>query len=387
MQAIGAKQAASTVKRASSQRDRDPSGREHWRSSADRLWTRAVRCVPDVASLAKPKTHVRLVQAQGSAGQRYAEAVTADRLEGLLTQESGIRHHFRGQEPIGRNPDRKRFYAKYRFAREVTTAGADDGQAPQSVVLFVKRGPGVSRPELEQFLNGLHNRNFCAPKFLWHFRVAGVRVGTWEFVEGASPCFSEREPGDILRVIEAVAGINAVPESALRGLAVPLQVPYVHPVAQRAAAIMAAAMRDDGDSLRGASAELEGFAKIENRLIARYHALPHRGLTHNDIRPANLFVRSGDDRIVVADWNSARIGVPGASLRFLAPWSASVRTELAEQYVRCMAQLGVKLALADVLFAISATHLFKALHDAVNSADPGKLRVTLRHAARLVDAE
>jgi thiamine kinase-like enzyme len=253
--------------------------------------------------------------------------------------------------------------------------------------LFVKRGPGVSRPELEQFLNGLASKHFSAPKFLWHFRVAGVRVGAWEFVEGRSPSFSESAPGDISRVIEAVAGVSSVPESAVRHLGVPLRIPYVHPVAERAAAAMSTALREDSAIQREVAADLADFAQVEGGLITRYHTLPHRCLTHNDIKPANLLIRSGDERLVIADWNSARVGVPGASLRFLATWSPDVQTKVAEHYVEHMGRLGVRLAVADVLFAMIATYVFKGLHEAVDAADVRKLRATLDRAARLAEAD
>lgn len=319
----------------------------------------------------------------GIAAGRDEDSVIAARLERLLARRFGVPFSYAGHEELGRNADRGRFYARYAFRPARPTAALPE---PVPATFFVKRGPGVLRPALENFLDKQTSALFSTPRFFGHFDLGRSQVGVWEHVSGRQPGF-RRGDTDLQRVVEAVAGINALPDADLTAIAgVARETLWVEPGAARLEALIRELTAGDPALADPMLRRVAAFARLEDRLLQRFRSMENRFLTHNDMRPANLIIRPDDARVVVVDWTSARISAPGAGLRFLAWVDEESRTALAAHYVQCMRGLGHGLALDDVLFAIKAIHTFRALSTLAATRDLGKIRMGLPDLQRFAAA-
>ncbi len=309
---------------------------------------------------------------------REIEVLVEDRLEELVSHRFSGPFVCTGHTILAEDPDRQRIYSRYEFSR----SGDLEGQSTdprQSHSFFVKQGPKVVRPGLEEFLNEVQSPFFDTPFFWGCFSVGGrVRVGAWEYVSGRQPAFGRDFTDDLARVIRAVAAINAVEPGAVKQVQGLRAInPGVEPVAARMDAVATQLLCENQLEASRALEQIETFARQEGRLLARIEALGKPFLTHHDIKAANLVIRAEDSPIVVLDWTSARISAPGLGLRLLFHDAASLESTT-RFYIQCMRQLGHTLALADVLFAIVASKVFRAFCIGIAQRDLGRIHEGFR---------
>jgi aminoglycoside phosphotransferase (APT) family kinase protein len=191
------------------------------------------------------------------------------------------------------------------------------------------------------------------------------------------------------RVIQAVAGINAVDDAHLRQIKdLRVMTPGVAPIAAGVEAVARQLLADRREESTEVLEQIEAFARAEDRLLARFESLGNRFLTHHDVKPENLIIRAADAPVVVLDWTSARISAPGTGLRLLAGSDQRFLAEVAAHYVECMRRLGHPLALADVIFAVNAHRVFRAFSRGVQKENLNSIREGLRLAqsCRLLEA-
>lgn len=348
-----------------------------------RIAARKLRWVLSAFILAKPRNLLRFLRLKYSIRERYAEILLTTRLEKSLEKQLGGRFRYQRHEQIGRNAISTRRYEKYEFSCNGVRAIGFEASQSRTSTLFVKHGRHIARPGLERFLNEHTNPFFYTPRFFGCINIAGNHVGAWEYVAGRSPQFHPREIEEMRRIVRALASINAIPVDDLKQVQdLPVVTPWVEPVAARMAALVRRRLRDDSAAAATMLRQVDLFARMEDKLVARFDSLGNRFLTHNDVKPENVIIRPGDAPPVIIDWTSARISAPGVSLRFLARWDEESRTAIAADYVEIMGKLGHALALDDVLFAIEAHHAFKSFSAGLASEDLTRINHGLKQMRR-----
>jgi hypothetical protein len=331
-------------------------------------------------ALSRPRTYLRLLRGEGPLRTRYEDAVTAHCLEGLVSRELGLPVKCSGCETVGRNPKSGRAYARY----TVLSAGAaaSGSHAGDGIHLFVKRGDTVGKYGLEKYLSQKSGENFYIPRFYGRFHVNGANVAVWEFIVGKRIDFAPSGCADVMKVVDGLAAVAAFPYDEVVRTGVSVGISWLRPHAQELELLIRnvpSPVADSCDLLR----RTERLAALEDRILARFDELGPRYLAHNDIGSRNLLLRPEDDRIAIVDWSSARLSVPGASLRSIATWPESARHAIAARYVDRMMQSGRRTATADVLLAADGTMMFRLLAQAVSSGGLQAARKGLALAERL----
>ncbi|MDQ2762028.1 MAG: aminoglycoside phosphotransferase family protein [Pseudomonadota bacterium] len=120
----------------------------------------------------------------------------------------------------------------------------------------------------------------------------------------------------------------------------------------------------------------ERLAELECVALERLAALGGY-LTHTDYRAGNVFLRVGE-KPVIFDWDSASLGPPGATLRFMARLPASEQERVVDLYCAHLEAKGFRFHPADVMFAMRSAAVFHALAHAARfsaASDPVAERI------------
>jgi hypothetical protein len=357
-----------------------PAGRPLHKRIKRQLWHRT----PPFGALVRPKNYARFFALKGPLRKRYEEVLIADSLEALVSRQLGLPVRCCGHRFVGRNPKSGRSYGRYSLRlcdADQPPSAADSGKNAE-IQLFVKRGEKVGRLAFEDYLSRQHSPHFHTPRFYGRFRANGTHFGVWEFIAGRKPRFSSTSREDTLRVVEAFAGVSALPYDEVVRTGTRVGTPWVEPAAERVEALVRAchpATIEKSEVMK----QVESFAALEGRILARFDGLGHRYLAHNDAHSGNLILRPEDRRVVIVDWTSARLSAPGASLREIARWPESARDDVAANYVDWMSRFGHRLALADVLFVATGTMMFHSLALALSTRDLRQVRQALALGERL----
>ena len=254
----------------------------------------------------------------------------------------------------------------HRVRRYVKHVLHRDGSSGEPIVVFVKSGlrRSLFYESLQGFLSGLELAEFRVPTFFGMLRLGSsgskTILGVWEYipVEGRLP--DAREWGGAREaVVLAAAAMTAISEDLRR--AVPNirdNIEFVRPLAQTAEEALANYARRGFDlaSLRPGMAKL---AKFEAGALERLSSLGDY-FTHNDYRRANMFLNPGK-KPVIFDWDSASLGPPGATLRFMARLPKPEQREAAELYCTRLRTRGLRFRPKDVLFSMRAVEVCHAL--------------------------
>jgi hypothetical protein len=330
--------------------------------------------------LSRPRTYLRLLRGEGSLRERYEDALTEHGLERLVSHELGCPLKCSGHQEIGRNPKSGRSYARYTV---VPADGAvSKSHASGGIDLFVKRGDTVAKYGLEKYLTRKRGEDFYVPAFYGRFRVNGTNVAVWEFVAGRRIHFAPPCGANIMKAVDGLAAVAALPYDEVVRTGVSVGMSWLRPHAEELELLVRSVrptLADAPDLLR----RTESLAALEGRILARFDEFGHAYLAHNDIGSRNLLLRPEDDRVAIIDWASARLSVPGASLRPIATWPEPARNAIAARFVDQMMQFGRRTAIADVLLAADGTMLFRLLAQAVSSGGLQAARKGLALAARL----
>ena len=242
------------------------------------------------------------------------------------------------------------------------------------LVVFVKSGLNVVCSPLDTILNETNRPGFRAPYFFGSYEASGLRVGVWEFVEGARVRFEDLSLETQIRLVKAVAAVNALPVKD----GIPVKTKWAStPLAWYQGAFRKMTVDDQErwrPVLEATAQLLDDDRKISDRLLS----FGEDRLTHNDINPNNVFTPEGRD-VVIFDWEAAMLSVPGADLRFLTRMEA--RDVLLSCYVQQMAEFAIKLDTEAVRSAYELVEAFRLIHKGWANRNMGAVRRGLATAA------
>ncbi|MCW5735833.1 MAG: phosphotransferase [Enhydrobacter sp.] len=258
----------------------------------------------------------------------------------IKSSRTHTRHHFELSRP---NPDFDgRAYCQPSMAQS--------GQ----LTVFLKAGSNVVCSPVERIINEEKVQRFSSPYFFGSLETHGLRVGVWEFVDGARTPFEALPLEAQLQLVRSIAGVNSIS----REDCAPVGTKWILTPLQRYEKIyrkMDAIEQDEWQSLLQGTREVLHNHEV---LIDRMQSMGEVYLTHNDINPNNVFVGEGGD-VVILDWEAATRSAPGADLRFL--WRMETREALLACYIEQMGKFGIHLKVEDVQAAYEIVEGFRMI--------------------------
>lgn len=317
--------------------------------------------------------------------QSHAAAVGGDAHEPvgeLISEGLGYPVCFLGSETdkkitaLGRTKP----YANYMFQKE--------GDPHTKTTVFVKpfraRGLESHFDKLFSFLSVVDIPEFITPKYFGMVSIYNgedaIKLEVWEYMTDMAPFNADRARADQAwlradqawlgareRVALAAAAMAALTDDVRRHVPdLRVGIKFVRPSAEIVdeAMINYARRGLDVAPLQGAAARLVGLEAAALERLASLGAY----FTHNDYRRGNLAL-SRDDKLVVFDWESASLAPPGAALRVMAHLTQAEQSAVVALYCGRLAASGLSLSPQDVLFAMRAVAIFKAISSAARRSE------------------
>lgn len=215
----------------------------------------------------------------------------------------------------------------------------------------------------------------AVPRYIgsvWDWRS---RAFVWRYFPGTSyRQFGKVPRAAIDRLGVAVARIELA-------VAPPRRAPvgWVRPAAARLRALLGT------DGLAFGEAEVALIARHEEDAIAFMRSRPSRVLVHNDLKAPNVLF--SEDDLCIVDWESARPGPFGASLRVFARSAPAVQQRLVRSYVATLKAHGAEIEAAEILRTLQLQETFWALSTGMSQMNVKRLNAGVRLAERYLAGE
>lgn len=256
-------------------------------------------------------------------------------------------------------------YGKYMFQKE--------GDPHTKTTVFVKpfreRGLESDFDKLFSFLSTVDMPEFTTPRYFGMVNIysggSALKLGVWEYITDMAPFDADHAWADQAwrgareRFALAAAAMAALTQDVRRHVPnLRVGIKFVRPSAEIVdeAMINYARRGLDVAPLRSAAATFVGLEAAALEKLASLGGY----FTHNDYRRGNLAL-SPDDKLVVFDWESASLAPPGAALRVMARLTQAEQSAVVALYCERLAASGSALSPQDVLFAMRAVEVFKAI--------------------------
>jgi len=233
------------------------------------------------------------------------------------------------------------------------------------VPIFTKAGIDQIRfsESLGRFVSGVLLDEFRTPYYFGMLRLDAENpqsvVHVWEFISHGRRLSSSEWKSNRRKIVVAAAAITSITEEALRKVPnLRSTIPFIMPITEIVNDAVEDYSKRDID-VSPASNGIIKLAKIEGAAIERLRSLGGY-LTHNDYSAANIFLDQ-NGKPVIFDWDSATLGPPGATLRKMARLPELRQVRMVNLYCTHLASGGLFFRAEDVLFAMRAAEIFRAL--------------------------
>lgn len=276
-------------------------------------------------------------------------------LESLISSRLGVDvRHLRSDAIIPPTPHLERYIANRRTQSRHWLRIPDGAKIPERFArrlsngcfsVFLKAGRRIRNLRVDELLNDVDSADACLPFYFGSFVSAGRTVAVWEAVDGNHVHFDALSPKLGRKLMEAVAGVNAIPSADFSGILsddtrwVVAPVDYYEEIYSRMNS-------DQQEQWRNIFDQTSNLVKSDGELAGRVRSLGGGLLTHNDINRNNvLFPEMGP--VAIVDWEGASLSFPGADLRFLQRLEA--KDALLDCYVERANVLGLNVRREDIL--------------------------------------